>query len=225
MSIFSGKIPAKSEFSDELPEAGYQPARLIGLIDLGTHIEEYQGASKEARKIYLLWELTAEPIKGTEFNHVMGKMYTLSYHAKSALRQMLEQRRGKVFQEGEDINLHKVLGLDFLLTISHKEGKERSYATISAVGPPMKGQTVPPAKRSHLTYEIGTGQPIPNQAWLPFIFGRSVKEMIEDSQEMKGERQKVANGNGKQADPVAAHATDRMEPYEGFGPPDDTAPF
>jgi len=92
----SFRIPATSgEGGDfELPPSGSHPAILIGIVDLGTRDNTYNGKTSKRHKIMLAWELTAEnDSKGQTF--VVAQDYTWSLNSKAQLRTIVEGFRGK----------------------------------------------------------------------------------------------------------------------------------
>ncbi len=190
----------------EVPPAENHPAVLVGLIDLGTQRVEYANEVKWMRKIYLIWELTACRLSGTkERNHVVGRDYTLTFGEKSKLRGLIESWFNKKFAEGQPFDLIKLLGRPCLLTIVHgTSGKGNVYAKIDSITAVPKGMTVPPAQQKALIWSIGEAEPVPTAEWVPFLYGRPVKEVIEDSQEYRQKRgQTMSNGSGQHA-PVPA---------------------
>ena len=203
MSAFKGK--ATSNQAVEVPPAGSHPAVLVGLIDLGTHQRTYQGQDQgEAPQIYLVWELTSEPCPGTNRNHVLGRQFTNSLNKKAKLRLFIESWSGRQLQEGEEFDYSKMLGKSCLLNVVHKQSGDYTNANIESVSKPPKGMTVPPAKIETYSWEIGCGKPLPELPWLPPIFGKSVKQVIEASREYTNGT--AANGNGKHAEAELAEA-------------------
>jgi hypothetical protein len=214
------KTKATAGAKREVPAAGAQPAVLIGLVDLGTHEETYKDEAKqsertvEVRKLCLVWELTAEKMAGMkEANHVVSKVYNMSaaghFGPKSGLRKMAEAVRGKAYQEGEDVDVSKMLGKPFLITITHgKSNAGNDYAKIDGIGPVPKGMAVPPALRTPFTWELDTGD-VKDLEWLPYLFGEKVADVVARSLERKGAApepisEEGGNGDVTPADVAAA---------------------
>ena len=72
MSVFK-QTAASSGGDYENAPVGNHPAVLVAMIDIGTHEEDYQGAKKQTRKIYLAWELVDE-------KKADGKNHVIDYH-------------------------------------------------------------------------------------------------------------------------------------------------
>lgn len=158
----------------EQPPTGTHPAVLVGLVDLGTHKETFNGEEKSSRKILLAWELTAEAdSKGSNF--VVGQEYTWSLGKKANLRAVLEGWRGKAFADQESIDLGMYLGKPCQITLKEEVSKKGSaFIKISAVSAPMRGLTVPPATREPYGYSLamqGDDRKPEFPDWLPFVFG------------------------------------------------------
>jgi|SRR5579863_4563365 len=175
MGIFN--VKAGQGAASEVPPAGSHPAVLVCIIDLGTHEEDFKqqdGTVKTAdmHKVFLGWELTAEKCAGFNRNHIIGKDYNVSetLSPNSNLRKLIEGWRGKAMQNDEGIDLGKMLGAKCMVTITHKEsGRGNTYAVMGAVAPPPKGLAVPAPGQTPFIWEIGSG-PIPDHAWLPYVF-------------------------------------------------------
>src|SRR5271154_3419434 len=109
-SAFTKKAVNNSGEEYEIPPPGQYGACLVGLIDLGTHTNTYQGQTSEQHRIFLCWELTDEQNSSGE-NYVVAKDYTWSLHKKAKFRQLLEGWAGKELQEGEELDPVNMVGL------------------------------------------------------------------------------------------------------------------
>lgn len=206
--------------STDIPESGQHLAVLIGVIDLGTHDDTYQGKVKKAHKIFLLWELPDTKQSGTTNNHLIGEEFSLSFHKKSNLRIFVEGWRGSAFAENEEFDPKSLLGKQCVVNIEHKTNKagDRTFAKLKSAARPMKGQTVPPATRPLIYYEIGGKDPVPTQDWLPYLWLASaekrvpVKEVIEDSAEFRGEEAEIPDAPQQAGGPAPAIAGTNADP-------------
>jgi hypothetical protein len=192
------KVAASSpSSSSEVPPEGNLPAVLVGLVDLGTHREEFQGDRFESRKVLLCWELSGEHRSdGTPF------VVALSYNVNSKLRQMLEGWRGKPLAENEQIDLVDLLGRACLANIIHSTtSKGKVFAKILGIGPMIRGMSAPQPHYEPYTWHFGAG-PLRLPEWLPWLFGEPVEDVIGRSKELGGN----PTGNGK-AEPVGTGAS------------------
>ena len=183
----------------EYPEPGNQAAVLVAIVDLGTVNKEFQGKAYDAREVYLVWELPTQQMTGSTFNHVIGKVFSLSFGEKSNLRKMVAKWRGSEFREGDEFDLSKLLGLSCLLDVQPVEGK--SYVKLDATPASRlpKGMSCPPAKRSPVCWDIEEHDELPEHLdWLPFIYGESVCDRIKRSAEWREKLYADSQGvNGK----------------------------
>lgn len=147
----SSKISiGKPEKQSNIPllDAGIYPARCFKMIHIGTNDEEFAGEKKQLNKVRLFWELPTEMMVFKEENgeqpRVMSEEFTLSLHEKANLRKFLENWRGKSFTEKDldDFDLSKLIGAPCMLTVIHKESKDKTYANISGISKVMKGVKV-----------------------------------------------------------------------------------
>lgn len=107
---------------------GTHAAVCTRLIDLGT--QETQFGPK--RRVQVGWEIDERREDGQRF--MAFAHYTLSMHEKAALRKMLEQWRGRSFDDDEEFFIGSVLGKGCLITLV----KNGDYTNVSAVASLMK---------------------------------------------------------------------------------------
>lgn len=184
MSAF--KIKASSGGGDfSVPPPGNHPAVLVGLVDVGTQEEEYQGVRKSARKVFLAWELTGEADPATGKNFIVGRDYTASMHERSALRAIIEKWRGKALGDDEEFELTKILGKPCLLSLVHKQSQTgKTYAKIDSIGALPKGMTAPPATITPFSWEIEGGDVSKIPDWMPRVYGELIKDVIARAEEI-----------------------------------------
>lgn len=174
----------------EPPPAENQPAMLVGVIDLGTHESDYQGEQRERPLVYLVWELTTAKKSGTTVNHTIGQLFTNSFHKKSGLRAMVQRLLKREIPDGEEFDLRILFSVPCFVDVKVKEittrkGDQRTVANWDGCSQPPRGVTVPPATVEPLYWELEPGKPLPNQPWLPLLYGKTVAEKIQESAEWK----------------------------------------
>lgn len=171
----------------ELPQAGTYPALLAALIDLGTHSFNYSGEVKENRKILLVWELTGEfDSKGNPF--LVNESYTWSLNKKATLRGIVEGFIGRTMADGEDFDLLSLLGQPCMVSVTEGlSGAGKKFVSVASVSKPMKGLTVPPANHEPYAFALSmlstSKDEIKVPAWVPFLYGRKVEDVIKQSKE------------------------------------------
>lgn len=208
MSVFTQKASTQADY--DAPPAGSHSACLIGLIDLGTHTETYQGnAPKDVRKIYWLWEFdhTAE---GKEGRAVIGREYSVTFGSKSGMRQMIENWRAKKFGENEEYDITKLLGKPCLLTITHDVKNEKVYAKLNNIGPLPKGMIALKPSRPLIKFDLDSGEAFPDADYLPWTFGQKLSDKFSACQEKNGGIKPQSTKNGK---PQAATVGDDFEAF------------
>jgi hypothetical protein len=206
----------------EIPDEGQQPAVLVGLVDLGTHMRSYKGEPpKPSRQIAVIWELTEAPMSGTKGrNHILSEKYTFSLNEKSGFRHMIE-RLSRKFKPDENIEVDKFLGLKAILKVEHAvSGSGKTYARVAkdGVAEPQKGVVVPPAKEKMFAHHVTDPiEAIPH--WTPWVYGESAADVIRKSQEHAGNGSR--NAPKMKADEVAL-GDGGVEPESNS---DDQIPF
>jgi hypothetical protein len=213
----------------ERAPAGNHPAVLIGLIDMGTQENNYQGNVTWQHRAYFVYELVME--KMTTFpgkNHILAIDLTVSMNEKAKLRKWVEARTGKQIPDGVEYDISQELGQPVLLNVVlNKDG----YPKIESVGSVPKGMTVPAPQNKPVIMSLedfkGTGR-VPE--FCPWLYGEKLEDHIKRAQEItgKGTNQpapatappsvvpvppsgapKPPSANGAPAPPAANGATDR----------------
>lgn len=137
--------------------AGTYPARCILVCDLGTQDTEYQGEAKTAHKVLLSFEILDDETRrddGEPFT--LSKRYTASLHEKAALRKDLASWRGRDFtaEELAGFNVKAILGKPCLISVTHSQKQDRTYANIASVMAVPKGMTCPPPKAELIWFDL-----------------------------------------------------------------------
>lgn len=179
------KATSSKDFDAELAPAGQHVAVCIAVIDLGTHTETFQGQDpKDAHKIFLAWELTAESTRP-----VVGMGFTLSLHTKSKLRAWLKNwSGGKDLSDGQEFDVTKLAGLACQLTIEHKQSGDRTFSNIANLTGLAKGMNAPKAEKPTVIFDIDGGKTPAFEDWMPRLYGKTVEEWILESHEKGGKK-------------------------------------
>ncbi len=198
-------MKAKTNLSTETPPPGTFPAILVGIIDLGTHDNSYQGKTTTNRQVYLAWELMEDQSGTRGGHHVIGKRFTLSFGSKAALRQLIEKWRGKAMSDGEGFDLSKLLGKPCLVSVVHTTKGDNTYAGVEGVSSLPKGMPAPVGQYTPFAWYIGQGEEYPSPSWMPYCFGEKLGDLILASAELKGKQSTAAEPhqaatNGKAPD-------------------------
>jgi len=144
--MFNLSTADNGTFERALPKTGLSVARLISIVDQGTHEKLIGGEKKRKREVRITWELPTQLHVFKEENgaqpFVISNNYTLSLHPKSSLHKLCVSMRGEALPETFDIS--SLLGQGCMLNVIHKtvEGG-KTYANIDSVAPLMEGSECP----------------------------------------------------------------------------------
>lgn len=142
----------------ENPAVGNHLGILSWIVLLGTQQTTFNGEAKEAMKISLGFELPDQLYtKGQMQGQAMlvRNQWTLSSHARSGLRQMLESWLGAF--DGDDVaketlqNLHTLMGTAALVNIAVGEN---GFANIASLTPPINGMQIPAPSRIPILFTM-----------------------------------------------------------------------
>lgn len=178
-------VPQPGQFSVSLPSEGTHPATCVALIDLGTQDRTYQGETKLQHMVFVGFEVHDDD---SLEKAIIGRGYTFSLNEKAGLRGVVKALRGgRDVAPDEEVNFRAFLGRPCLVSIEHKDGKEgRKFANLSDVLAPPKGVKVPPPTRTPVFWEIDSGEPFPDEEWLPYLWGKKLLAWVEASKEWAG---------------------------------------
>lgn len=168
----------------EKAPAGNHLAVLVGVFDMGTQENTFQGDTKWQRRAFFVWELVGEKISGTTKNHVIGIDLTLSLNEKAKLRKWIEARTGKVIPEGAEFDIAKELGQPCMLNVVEKNG----YPKIEGVAavPAAFIKSMPPA--TYPLTAVDLDQFMSKEAtipdWSPWLYGSPLEDHISACKEI-----------------------------------------
>ena len=201
------RLKAKSSGDFESAPPGNHPAVLVALIDLGTQETSYQNNVEWKPQVYLVWELVTEKMTGTkDRNHVIGRSFTASLHEKSMLRGFIEKWRGAKLAEDAEFDLEVLLGKPCLLTVVKTDKGYAKIETATAIPADKTGKplfAVPTPQNKPFFAPLDGPDDIP--AWVPFLYGEKVQDVIDRCQEA-GSTATVpagAPGKGESSDDIA----------------------
>lgn len=182
----------------EQPSAGTHPAVLVGLIDLGTQHEEFNGEAKWSRQALLVWELPTKKRKdGKPF--LMDAVVTLSLNEKAKLRKWAEAMLDAKIQDGAPFDISTLIGKACMVSV---QLNEKGYAKVSAVtgfpdmGIPAPAAATPAFLCSLDDFKAGT-RAIPE--WVPWQWSKalgrraSVPDVLGACRELAGDKVTTAD--------------------------------
>jgi hypothetical protein len=192
----------------ELCPAGSHAGCLIGIVDLGTHWDSFQGqAERQVRRVLLVWEVECE-VDGKDQHLVVGRDYNIGlndkgelvYGKKSALRLLLEGYHGKQYDEGQDIDPEALLGKACLVQITHEKtkGSGKDVARVKSISKLPK--SMPALKPAHAKFSYAADSEDaspPSGDWLPRVYGETVDAVLKRCLEWGGTGRKSIHGNSQ----------------------------
>lgn len=161
---------------------GNHIARCIGVIDIGTHHDEYPPGKPNVRnQVIVRWELPneLEEFDGEKKPMLVSKFYTNSLNEKANLRKDLESWRAKAFTTPEllKFDLMSIIGKACTVSVVHTEGDRAKVVSVAAL---PKGTSCPKQMNPSMSFWI--------DEWNENVF-RSLpvgfQRMVEESDEYK----------------------------------------
>jgi hypothetical protein len=177
--------PANDGGDYESPPDGSFPATLVAVIDLGTQEDDYKGVIREARKVFLGFELHGET-KQDGSPHVVGRAYTLSLAEKAALTPVAKALLRREIQPDEEIEMPSLLGKPCIVAMAPVTSGDKVYINFAGIQPPMKGMTIAKPTLPLTYWDLECGKPFPAGPWLPRLYGKSLATILSESKERRG---------------------------------------
>lgn len=154
-NLKQSKMPVIAESTGGTPReqvpAGTHVARVYEIIHIGTVTDTWEGQTKTLNKVRIGFELPLETRVFKEENgeqpFVISREFTLSTHEKSTLRAFIDGLQGRKMteQEAKAYDVTTLIGRECLISVTHTEKGEKTYANIASASPMMKGMVCPPA--------------------------------------------------------------------------------
>jgi hypothetical protein len=175
------------ETTYQLPPEGMHEARLVWVIDCGTHRSNFNDGKKQ-RKVIFTWELPNEKAVFVEERgkepFLVSNIYTMSLGERSNLYRDIAAWQGKRAIETVRHNLALLLGEACLLNVLHKATKKNQLrASVISVAPLPRATRVPVQITPSLKYSITDGVAGGVYDKLPAW----IQKMILKSEEIDGE--------------------------------------
>ena len=197
-------------------EEGTWTAVCVGVVDLGTQSENYEGDLKEARKVLIFWDIPDQRMnyKGEDKPRRISARYTVSLGEKANLRRVLEAWRGRKFtrEELDGFDLNAVIGAPCMLCVMHKPKKSGGvFSSVQSVMALPKGMPRPAIETPILKYDTldpATGDFIVPEESIPAW----VRKIISESAEAKAASWEFVDMTNTAA-PVSTSTVDDDVPF------------
>lgn len=164
---------------------GTFPAAVVGVLELGTHTEDTDYGETDRQKLAIVYELAVPQPNGEQF--LFAEYLTFSEYTTSNFYKRYSTIMG-IPPIGSDMNPTQLLGRPCGVSIEHREGgkrQTRTYANLAEVIPPLYGQQPYQPRRQPTSWATFEGTPPPDLSWVPSIYGKSLKSIIESSHEAR----------------------------------------
>jgi hypothetical protein len=177
------------------------PATIAAIFDIGIQSETFNGETKDARKIVLIYELSEKKPDGKPF--VLAERYTYSLNGdKAKFKKLIESLYGFKLADDQPVNVKELVGFPCMVNVASvdeiKNDKKRTYNKITTIAKLPKGMPAPEGTLPEVLWSVRTGEPFPIQYndWLPRIYGVEIHELASNSKEAK-ERRRQATADGE----------------------------
>jgi hypothetical protein len=191
------KVNGSGEDYECCPADNY-PASIVGMFDVGTHDETYNGETKSAQKLVLVYELSEKRKDGKPF--ILAERYTFSLNKKARLKNVIEALLSRSIADGERINFRDLVSLPCMVNVGNsekiKDGKTKRYHNILGIAKLPKGMPIPEYTVTPILWSVKGTEPFPLSAdWLPLIYGQTIEDIAKNSAEAKSRRlAEIENG-------------------------------
>jgi len=139
-----------SNFKDV--SVGIHPARCAGVVEIGTHLNEYMGDTKKRHQMVVLWDVMDETTDDERPLRI-SKFYTVSTHPESNFAKDLVSWRGRTFTDEEQAAFepYNIVGAPCQLNIvTGNNGKSKIDSVLNA-----KGVKIAESDQPQLRFSIG----------------------------------------------------------------------
>lgn len=181
------------------PEGGYF-GYIVGIYDVGHHtkLDEKTGKSFVQQTLVLVYEITSKAHDGGRWT--LAQKYTWSMDPKANFRKLVSNitgwkpnpALGPGYEEFYDPR--ELVGLPVMITITHSFSKDgsKTYHNLGVVSRVPDGIKVPRPLTPKTIWTIADDEPLPEVTdSFPFIYGVSIRQMVDDSIEAREKRQAV----------------------------------
>jgi hypothetical protein len=179
---------------------GNHVATIVGVFDVGTHSEEYEGKHKDQKKMVICFELQKTKADGKHF--IVSKSYTMSMGDKSNWFKFVTGITAQRFKSGDKFTARSMVGVPCMIMMTNEKKtdgeKERIFEKVESIAQYPEGLPIPTTYRPPVIWSPHYGTPLPDTSWVPKIYGDSVKDLVEQSKEFQAG--KVAESSDPKAE-------------------------
>lgn len=183
------------DYEYHLCPLGSHVGSIVGLYDVGHQpkTDRKTGEAYERHELILVFELTGKKSKrpdGKPF--LLVKPYTWSLRDTSNFFALVTNITGMKFQPDEDFDPRSILGAPVMVNVNHTQNGDKTYHNVGTITQVPEEITPSKPTLNPVAWSVLSGDPLPPIEGLPFVFGKSIKQLAEDSAEWRS-RNNVAH--------------------------------
>lgn len=183
------------------PEGTFQ-AELIRIYYCGIQENKYNPESPQP-KIVFSFELD-EPMLESDGNHILSTTVTYSLHEKSGMTKLLKPALGSAYPDkpGQELDVDSLVGMKVMVTVSHTQKADRTYANIEGLARLPRGMQPFTATQDAFSWSCEDLHD-PNEHKVP----KWIKEFAENRIDVQSSRPAQAPAPQPQRQPFQATMT------------------
>ncbi len=124
MNLVQGSMKAPLGGDLELPPEGRHTAVIVGLVDLGTHQQAYQGELRNRHLLSIVWEIDALDSEQNRF--LVAQSYTFSQNKQAKLVEDMALGLDVNPDFVQDMDLAQLIGQTMSFRLTHETSKQGS---------------------------------------------------------------------------------------------------
>lgn len=171
---------------------GNYPGHICGMFDIGHHPtdrkDDKTGHIKtvDVRQLVIVFELSKKQPTGHPYT--MAVRYTFSMNEKATLYSFVKNVTGSSPRPGQEFDPTTLLGRPVMVTVIAKSSADgtKTYSNVGTVGAWPDGFPQPAWTIEPVAWSVLEGRPFPEAAWHPYVFGKSIKMLADESKEIRG---------------------------------------
>lgn len=176
---------------------GSHVGSIVGLYDVGHQpkVDRKTGEAYERHELILVFELTGKKGKrpdGKPF--LLVRSYTWSFSAASNFFGLVTSVTGMKFVPDEDFDPRSVLGVPVMVNVNHTQIGDKTYHNVGTITQVPEEITPGKPLTKPVAWSVLSGEPLPPTDDIPFIFGKSLKQMVEESAEWRAQNNVAPKG-------------------------------
>ena len=147
------KLKIEQNRSQEPVPAGTYLARIVHVIKLGDHFDDYQGRNTVRQKMGISYEIVSNTRQANNEPWVLIELYNLSTYQKSRLFPVL-QTCFSTLDDGQELDLTEMLDNPVSITVVQKPWKDTVFSRVENVSAVPAGVEIPGSTTELLQFDL-----------------------------------------------------------------------